>query len=132
MSGSKWLDLVGNVFDIIFRLALIIAVIYIIYTGATRCYDLGYRVYTEPAMSSEVTGKDVTITVPLDFSAKELAELFEEKGLTRDWMLLFLRYYGSEYREDMVGGTYTLNTSMTAEEMFAVMAGATEEEDSEK
>ncbi len=132
MSGSKWLDLVGNVFDIIFRLALIIAVIYIIYTGATRCYDLGYRVYTEPAMSSEVTGKDVTITVPLDFSAKELAELFEEKGLTRDWMLLFLQYYGSEYREDMVGGTYTLNTSMTAEEMFAVMAGATEEEDSEK
>ncbi len=83
-------------------------------------------------MSSEVTGKDVTITVPLDFSAKELAELFEEKGLTRDWMLLFLQYYGSEYREDMVGGTYTLNTSMTAEEMFAVMAGATEEEDSEK
>jgi UPF0755 protein len=131
MSGSKLLDLVGNVFDIIFRLALIIAIIYAIYTGAAKCYDYGYRVFTEPPVSSTAIGKDVTITVPLDFSAKELGQLFEEKGLTRDWILLVLQYYGSEYREDMTGGTFTLNTGMTAEEMFAVMAGVTGEEESE-
>jgi UPF0755 protein len=132
MSGSKLLDLVGNVFDIIFRLALIIAVIYIIYTGAAKCYDYGYRVFTEEPVATAGAGKDVTITVPLDFSAKELGELFEEKGLTRDWILLVLQYYGSEYREDMKGGTFTLNTGMTAEEMFAVMAGADEEEEETK
>ncbi len=122
MNRSKILGLIGNVLDLIFQVVLIVAIVYAVVQGAKRCYDYGYRVYTEPAMSAG-DGREVTVTVPAGFNAKELGELFEENGLTRDWILLVLQYYGSEYREDMKAGTYTFNTSMTADEMFAMMAG---------
>ena len=47
----------------------------------------------------------------------------EAKGLIRDKWLFFLQYYCSEYRKEIKPGTYVLRSTMTAEDMFAVMAG---------
>ena len=60
---------------------------------------------------------------------KALGELLEAKGLIRDKTLFVLQYFCSEYRKELKAGTYELKSSMTAEEMFAVMAGHGEEEE---
>lgn len=119
--AGRILSIVGNIFDAVINILLIVAIAYVIYKSAFVCYDYGYRVYTETPVSAGA-GKDVTIVIPVDFNAKELGELFENNGLSRDHILCMLQYYCSEYRENIKGGTYTLNTSMTVEEMFESIA----------
>jgi UPF0755 protein len=118
-------NLIGAVMGAILRAAVMIAIAYLIYVGATTCYNYGYRIFTEPAVSSG-TGRDVTVTVTSGMSATDIGELFENKGLTKDAKLFALQYLFSEYHDDVVPGTFTLNTSMTAEEMMAAMTGTVE------
>lgn len=129
--AGKILSIVGNVFDAIINVLIIAAIAYVVYKGALLCYDYGYRIYTEEPVSAG-TGKEVTVTVPVDFTAKEIGEIFEECGLTRDHILFTLQYYASEYRENVKGGTYTLSTAMTAEEMFESIADINIAKDEEK
>ena len=128
MSGKNAWNLIATVLDIVLRGTLLVVVVYFIYTSALKCYDYGYRVFTEDPISAG-NGREITVTIPSDFSGKSLGELFEEKGLSRDKILCTLQYYASEYREDIKPGTYTLSTSMTAEEMFASIAGVGEEDE---
>lgn len=120
-------NLIGAVIGAILKIVATIVVVYLVYTGAMKCYDYGYRVFTEPAVSSG-TGRDVTVTVTEDMSPAEIGELFYSRGLTRDAKLFALQYIFSEYHEEVVPGTFDLNTAMTAEEMMAVMAAPETEE----
>lgn len=120
-------NLVGAVMGAILKIVTAIAVVYLIYTGAMKCYDYGYRIFTEPAVSSGA-GRDVTVTVTEDMSPFDIGDLFYSRGLTRDAKLFALQYIFSEYYEDVGYGTFTLNTAMTAEEMMAVMSTPAEEE----
>jgi UPF0755 protein len=113
--------LTGNVLDTILQILLIVVIVLVIIKGAGVAYDYGYRVFTEEPMAKTI-GKEIEVTIPVDFSAMDLGKLFESKGLTRDPKLLALQYYCSEYRENVKGGTYTLSTTMTAEEMFEAIA----------
>ena len=103
------------------RMAAILLVVILITRAASYCYDFGYRIFNEPPMNSG-TGRVVTISVEEDMSAKELGKQMEAKGLTRDWKLLMLQYYCSEFRDLIQPGVYQLNTNMTAEEMFEYIA----------
>jgi UPF0755 protein len=120
--GNKYLSVLGGILDLIFRVTLWAVIIYGIYTYAGRCYEYGYRIYTEPPISLTY-GRDVKVTIPVDTSPKELGQIFEDNGLTRDALLFTLQYYCSEYKADVTFGSYTFNTAMTAEEMCALMAG---------
>lgn len=121
-------NIVLAVMGAICKVAVVIAAVFLIYQGAIKCYDYGYRVFTEPAVSSG-EGKTVTVTIPVDTNPLELGEILEKKGLTRDKYLFALQYLLSEYREDFKPGTYELNTSMTAEEMMEVMSPTDEVSD---
>lgn len=116
-------ELISAVFGMIGKVALTILAVYVIYQGATICYDYGYRIFTEPAVSSG-EGRTVTITVTKDMSPLDMGELFESKGLVRDDKLFALQFYLSEYRADFTPGVYELSTAMTAEEMMEVMSSA--------
>ena len=54
------------------------------------CYDFGYRVFTEPAMTNG-DGQDVLVQVEKGISAEELGQLLEDKGLVRDHNLFYLQ-----------------------------------------
>ena len=99
-----------------------VVVVYLVYTGASTCYDYGYRIFTEPAVSAG-EGRKITVTLTSDMSATEIGTMMQEKGLTRDGL--------SEYKKDWKPGTYELSTAMTAEEMMEVMAGQTESTEEE-
>lgn len=118
----KVTNIIGVVCGAIFRVATLVAVIYVICRGAAICYDYGYRIFTEPAMSTEANGRTVTVTVGSDMSPFDIGTLFESRGLIRDAKLFVLQYFLSEYREDVKTGVFELNTSMTVEDMMAVMA----------
>lgn len=121
---------IGAIFGVIFRAAFAIAAVYLIYYGTSTCYDYGYRVFAEPAMSSG-EGRTVTVTITEDMSPFEMGKLMMEKGLVRDDKLFGLQYYASEYRKEIKPGTYELSTAMTAEDMFQKMATVPESEEEE-
>ncbi|MBO5336317.1 MAG: endolytic transglycosylase MltG [Lachnospiraceae bacterium] len=123
-------NLVGAVFGAIFRLGCTVLVIFVIYQGALTCYDYGYRIFMEPAVSSG-EGRTVSVTIPKGMSAQEMGELFQKKGLINDANLFVLQYYLSEFRKDIQPGTFDLSTAMTAEEMMEVMATPEETEEEE-
>ena len=92
---------------------------------AAKFNEYGQRVFKEqPVTDIEVEdGKSITISIGEEVSPRSLGELLEAKGLIRDKWLFVLQYYCSEYRKEIKAGTYVLRSTMTAEDMFAVMAG---------
>ena len=77
-------------------------------------------------------GKTITVNVTEGITVKALGGLLEAKGLIRDKMLFIAQYYCSEYKDAFKPGTYELSSTMTAEEMFAVMAGQGEKKEEEE
>lgn len=112
----------------IFRVAVVIFAVYVIYQGALKSYDYGYRIFTEPAISSG-EGRTITVAITADMSASDIGHLLENKGLILDARLFVLQYYLSEYREDVKPGIFELSTSMTVEEMMEAMT-VTEDDES--
>jgi len=124
----KYNNIVNAVLGTILKVAVTVAVIFLIYKGALFCYDYGYRVFMEPPVSAG-EGRMVTVTVTEEMSPEEIGEMFEAKGLVREAKLFALQYRLSEYVKDVKPGEFELSTAMTAEEMMKVMATATEEEE---
>lgn len=124
----KTSSIVGAILGTIFRIVCTVLIVVVIYKGAVFCYDYGYRIFTEPAISTG-TGRTVTVTIPKGMSAKEMGELLANQGLVEDPTLFILQYYASEYRKDIKAGTFELSTAMTAEEMMKVMATSQDTEE---
>ena len=120
-------NLAGAVLGAVLKVAATILVIFVIYKGAAVCYDYGYRMFTEPPVSSG-EGRTVTVTVTEDMSAMDIGELFASKGLARDAKLFALQYCFSEFRKEIQPGVYDLSTAMTAEEMMEIMAASATED----
>ncbi len=132
VNGMKTTSIVGAVLGAVFRVVTVVAVIYLIYQASEICYDYGYRVFTEPAMTSQDRARTVTVTVTSDMSPWDIGKLLESRGLVRDGKLFVMQYFLSEYLRDVGPGEFELNTSMTAEEIMAAMVQEKNEEDEEK
>lgn len=89
-------------------------------------YDFGYRVFTETAVDKE-PGRDVVVQVASDMSEWEIGKMLEEEGLVRDGSLFYVQLKVSAYSGKLKSGIYTLNTSMTGEDMITVLGNGTEE-----
>ncbi len=105
-----------------------ILVILVAYRIGIRAYDFGYRVFTEPSVSSEENGRDILVTIN-DTSYSVVAENLYEKGLVADKYVFTVQLFISQFRLDdddearIKPGVYTLNTSMDYTELIATMAG---------
>lgn len=120
MKNSSLVTAVGGA---VFRVIAVIVVIFLIYRGATFCYDYGYRIFAEPAISAG-EGRTVTVTITEDMSPQEIGTLLLSKGLIRDDKLFVIQYYLSEFQKEVKPGVFELSTAMTVEEMMEVMATA--------
>lgn len=121
-------SIISAVFGTILKVIVTIAVVFFIYKGALLCYDYGYRIFMEPAVSAG-EGRTITVEISEDMTGEEMGNLLASKGLIRDAKLFRLQYLLSEFREDIKSGTYDLSTAMTAEEMMEVMAAEAVEEE---
>ena len=119
-----------SIISILFRIFLVILALYYVSKAGKTAYNLGYRVFAEPAVSSG-TGIDITVTIPEGSGASEIGEILAGKGLIRDASLFKYQERLSAYHGKLQSGVYTLKTSMTAEEMMEVMAGEKSEDGEE-
>lgn len=124
-------NIISAVLGTILKVVVTIAVIFVIYRGATACYDYGYRIFTEPAVSTG-EGRTVTVAITKDMSASEIGRMLEQKGLVKDAKLFSLQYLLSEFRKDVKPGVFELSTAMTAEEMMEAMASSGESDETDK
>lgn len=115
------------VLGMICRVAVAVLVIVVVYKGAVTAYDYGYRVFQEPPVA-EKPGMDVSVEITMGKSALQIGQILEDKGLIRDARLFYVQNLLSHYKDKLRAGTYTLNTSMTMEEMMEVMSAQEPEE----
>ncbi len=123
-------SLIAAVCGTILKVAVAILIIMLIYRGALRAYDYGYRVFEEPPISAG-EGRVVSVTITEDMSAGEMGKLFLSKGLIRDDRLFVVQYYLSEFRKELKTGDFELSTAMTVEEMMEAMTKEPVVEESE-
>lgn len=124
-------NVISTIISALVKIAVAIWIINFIYTKTMEAYDFGYRVFTEEPVSP-APGREVTVSLTEGKSNMDIAKMLEDKGLIRDYKLGFVQILASEYREDLVPGVYTLNTSMTLEDMMCTMAPKPEEEEEEE
>ena len=124
-------EIVGSVFGMAFKIIAAVLIVMFTYKYALLAYDYGYRIFGEmPITSGE--GRTVTVTIKEGADAKAIGEILENKGLIRDGELFVLQELISDYHNDLLPGTYELNTSMTADQMIEVMATVPEPSTEEK
>ena len=116
----------------VIRVVILIILAIVLFRLGGKAYEFGFRIFTEEPMS-EPPGRDIPVTVSKSDGIKEVAEMLEDKGLIRDAFLFRIQEKVSLYDGDIHPGIFTLNTSMTAEEMFGVLLKTDEnEEESEE
>lgn len=127
MKNSK---MILNVLNSALSILMLVLIVFVLLKAGSVAYDLGYRVFTEPAL--EVSpGQDRTVQVKPGMSGMELGSLLEEKRLVDSGFLFSIQLRLSAYADKLKPGIYTLNTSQTAKEMMQIMAGEEIEETEE-
>ena len=123
MSTKSANKLVFRFVSISFSVLILLVIFIGVFKASAFCYDFGYRIFTEKPMES-APGRDVVVQIDTDDSAFDIGKMLEQKGLVRDSSLYVAQYYLSAYVNNLLPGTYTLNTSMTTKEMLIVMSTA--------
>ena len=111
----------------IVRASILAIAILVVVRAGKEAYDFGFRIFTEEAVSP-APGRDVAVTIVQGDSTMDVGKMLEEKGLIRDYKLFYVQKKCSVYDDDIKPGFYTLNTSMTADDMFAIIAGKKDSE----
>ncbi len=125
-------NLIITVFSIVAKVAIVVVAVTYIAKGAVKAYNYGYSVFEDKPFEM-APGRDIEVVIPLDSSTKEIGEILCDKGVIGDATLFYIQNLVSSYRDELKAGTYTLNTSMTAEEIMMKLAGVEEKtEDSEE
>ena len=118
--------LVGAVIEATIKVIVIAVVVMFVFRTATTAYDFGYRVFADKPVSVS-GGRTITVGIAESASVKDIAQMLEEKGLIEDARLFVVQELLSAYHGEILPGIYDLSTSMTAEEMLAVMSTPAEE-----
>ncbi|MBO5114320.1 MAG: endolytic transglycosylase MltG [Lachnospiraceae bacterium] len=118
--------LVGAVIEAVIKVIVIAVVVMFVFRTATTVYDFGYKVFADKPVSVS-GGRTITVGIAESASVKDIAQMLEEKGLIEDARLFVVQELLSAYHGEILPGIYDLSTSMTAEEMLAVMSTPAEE-----
>lgn len=128
MSAARIRSIIGGLLNFIIRACILIFIISLVKKVCLTAYDYGYRIYSEPPMA-EGDGVDIVVDIPVGSSVLDTGKMLVEYGLIRDEKLFFMQERFSDYHGKLEPGMYTLNTSMTAEEMMAVMSPSVSEDE---
>ena len=111
---------------------IVIAILAIVFIYAViRAYDFGYSIFTVKS-TEEGEGMDVLVSVTEDMSTADIADLLVKKKLIDDASIFKIQV--SLFTSDkyvILPGTYTLNTTMSPQEMIQEMVGVPESESTE-
>lgn len=111
----------------IFKIALALAVVLLVYNLALKAYDFGYRIFAEEPIEAGA-GRTISVSIVEGKTVSEIGEILEEKGLIRDSKVFYFQEMFSEYKGDLKPGVYELSTNMTPFEMMEIMSASDENE----
>ena len=120
-------EVVISIFSTVFKVVFAIIIVMLVYKWSLTAYEYGQRVFNEPPMTVG-DGRTMTVIVEEGDGAKEIGDTLENLGLIRDADLFRIQEMLSAYKDKMKPGAYELNTSMTTDEMMAIMSSEAEEE----
>jgi len=112
----------------IFKIAVTLAIVILIYNLGLKAYDFGYRIFAEEPVELG-TGRTISVSIVEGKSVSEIGDILEEKGLIRDAKLFYFQEMFSEYKGELKPGVYELSTGMTPYEMMEIMSASDEEEE---
>lgn len=122
--------LIGAVVETVIKVLVVAVIVTYVFRGATAAYDFGYRVFADKPVSAS-NGRTITVGIAESASVKEIAEMLQERGLIEDAKLFMVQEFLSAYHGEICPGIYDLSTSMTAEEMLAIMSTPAKEKEDE-
>lgn len=122
----KLREIIGSLAQFVIKTAVFAFIVMYIFRISTAAYDYGFRVFAEEPISTD-EGRTISVSIEGKQSAKDVGEMLQEKGLIRDANLFVIQELLSEGHGNIQPGIYDLNTSMTAQEMLALIAAKPEE-----
>lgn len=119
---------------LLMKLLFAIVVILAIWRLGESAYRFGHSIYDNESMAAP-PGWDVAVVLPEGCTVKDTASLLKAKGLIRDAFVFRIQERLSKYHGEIQAGSYVLNTSMSAQDILALLSGhaedITEKEDDE-
>ncbi len=124
-------QMIGATIELIFKVVIFVCIVMFIFRTSVTAYNYGFRVFAEEPMSLG-EGRTISVYVENVDSVKEIGKMLQERGLIRDANLFVIQEFLSENHGKLQPGIYDLNTTMTSQEMIAVMAAQPETEEEEE
>lgn len=118
MSASK---IVLHILNVCVTMLCMVLIFFGLMKLGAEAYDFGYRIFSEHAVDI-APGRDMSVEIEEDMSAKDIGRVLEKKGLVKDKNLFVVQMKLSAYANKVKPGLYKLNTSQTAREMLMVMS----------
>ncbi len=109
----------GAVISISLKMIVVVLVAVMVGQISQDAYQFGLQVF-HPTPISQQPGKDMIVIVEENDSDLEVGKRLEEKGLITNAYIFFIQ--AKLYKAELHSGTYTLNTSMTSEEMLGILS----------
>lgn len=111
---------VSTVMSVIFNLAVLCLIVYLIPKVTTKTYQLAKDFVLQPSDDSKIS-REVNITIPSGASTKEIAGILKDNELIGSSDLFILKVKFSEYDGTFKKGDYSLNTSMSEDEIMMIL-----------
>ena len=105
-----------------FRFAVYACVVCAVFYIRKSAYDFGYAIFNQVPVDDEDHGEDITVVIKEGSSVCQIGKSLKSKGLLEDAKVFVVQEKLSNYKDKLQAGTYILNTSMTADEMMAILA----------
>ena len=110
---------------ILFAILLVVVVIFL----AGRACSLGYEVTSYKPLTTSDSVLDQEIEITSDMSIEDVGRLLIDKEIISESLNAFLiQEQFSDYHNQFIPGTYTLNPSMTIDEILKTISTDPEEE----
>ncbi len=110
---------------ILFAILLVVVVIFL----AGRACSLGYEVTSYKPLTTSDSVLDQEIEITSDMSIEDVGRLLIDKEIIGESLNAFLiQEQFSDYHNQFIPGTYTLNPSMTIDEILKTISTDPEEE----
>lgn len=116
----------GMIISISVQLIFLVIVIMLVYHAGAKGFEFGQDIFAPQAMAAP-PGQDMIVIIESGDSAMDVGKLLENKGLIKDKLVFFVQ--SKLYKTEFYPGTYTLNTSMTSEEMLEIFTETSDEEE---
>ncbi|MCI9539823.1 MAG: endolytic transglycosylase MltG [Lachnospiraceae bacterium] len=118
----------GLIISISLQMIVCALVVIFLYDAGVKGFAFGESIFSNAAVSSPGNGRDMIVIIEKGASDLDVAKLLESKGLIEDYKVFLVQTV--LYKATLYPGTYTLNTSMTPEEMLDILMqeSKTEEE----